>query len=323
MKPLISVVVPVYNVENELSECIESIIFQSYQNLEILLVDDGATDKSGAICDEYADKDSRISVFHKKNGGISDARNYGISRCNGTYILCVDSDDILRNTHIETLFSLVSKYNAEMAICTYQKFHESSQLFEESIVETGVVSPAEALEHLLYQSRVFHTGANCKLYHRELFKNVAYPKGLICEDLATTYKLMIKTKRIAFTTEKLYGYRIRPKSLMRQEFSPLKMSCIPVSQQLYNDITHDFPQLINAVSSRAFSCNRAVYLQIPSKMKKERDAVWQEMKKYRGTVIKDKKARKSERIIALLSYLGQTILGLFSYLYRRQQMSLK
>lgn len=323
MNPLISVIIPVYNVENELPDCLESVIHQSYKNIEVILVDDGSTDQSGKICDKYALNDHRVRTIHKQNGGQSEARNIAINQCNGEYIVFVDSDDIAKKNLIESLLCLINKYNTLIACSPYQKFNNKEQLFDECDVKTGIEDSEKAVKQLLYQSRVFHTGPHGKIYKRELFNGIEYPVGLYYEDLATTYKLLAKASKVAFTTEKMYGYRIRAVSTMRQGFSSKKMSCIAVSQDLYIKVIEMYPNLKNAVGSRAFNVNRAVYLQIPRKYKRERDAVWEEMKKYRKTVIFDKEARKRERLMALLSYLGQPFFSILSAPYQRQQMGLQ
>ena len=119
MEPLLSIIVPIYNVEQYVDKCIQSILNQTYQNLEIILVDDGATDRSGSIADSYAAKDKRIKVLHKENGGISDARNYGLDHVTGDYILFVDSDDFIENTMCERLFAVANSTNADMVSCNY------------------------------------------------------------------------------------------------------------------------------------------------------------------------------------------------------------
>ena len=124
---LVSVIVPVYKVEKFLRDCIDSIINQTYRNLEILLVDDGSPDNCGAICDEYARKDSRITVFHKENGGLSDARNYALDRCNGDYITFVDSDDVIRNDFIATLLGLIKESDSDVVSSSVLKIAENTQ----------------------------------------------------------------------------------------------------------------------------------------------------------------------------------------------------
>lgn len=323
MNPLISVIVPVYNVEMELPECVDSILRQTYSNLEIWLVDDGSTDKSGKICDDYTKKDKRVVTIHKKNGGQSEARNLAISKCNGDYIVFVDSDDIAKSNLIETLYSLLGKYHTSIACSPYQKFNEVEQLFNEEPIKHGIVTSEYAIKQLLYQSRVFHTGPHGKIYKRDLFEDVTYPVGLFYEDLATTYKLLAKAGKVAYTTEKMYGYRIRCVSTMRQNYSEKKLACIPVSQDMHRNVCKLFPKLLNAAGSRAFNVNRAVYLQIPINEKDARNAVWREMMKYRKIVLRDKDARKREKIMALCTYLGQTLFELFAIPYRKQQMGIK
>ena len=125
-RPLISVIVPVYNVEQWLPRCIESLLIQTYPNIEIILSDDGSTDECGVICDEYSKKDNRIKVIHKNNGGLSDARNCAIKQANGEYLTFVDSDDYVTNDYVETLYNLCEKYDAKMSVADWCIFQESS-----------------------------------------------------------------------------------------------------------------------------------------------------------------------------------------------------
>ena len=184
-----------------------------------------------------------------------------------------------------------------------------------------VYSPHDALKVLLYQTaNTINTGAQNKLYRRKLFDKIRFPFGLYYEDLATTYRIFFECRQIALTQEKMYLYRVSQNSILRQSFSPKMLSCIQVSRQLYQDISAKFPDLEKAAASRAFSVNRAIFLQLPHDKKDERKQVWQEMKKYRRTVIFDSQARKRERLAALLSYSGSKIFHLFAFLYRRWQM---
>lgn len=126
---LVSIIVPVYNVEKYLKECIESIINQSFSNLEIILVDDGSTDESGNICDDFLNKDKRIKVFHKTNGGLSDARNYGINNSSGKYITFVDSDDLISPIFIDVLYNAIKQYDTHLSICGFQRFKDNDNLY--------------------------------------------------------------------------------------------------------------------------------------------------------------------------------------------------
>ena len=202
---LVSVILPIYNVELYLKECIESVIGQSYKNLEIILVDDGSTDQSPYICDEYAKIDSRIKVIHKKNGGLSDARNVGIQASSGAYIALVDSDDLIAQSFIEELYECCIKSNAMIAVCAYSKFsNEDEIVFSDNQDNAQIISGRELIKQIyLGQARKFGFVAWNKLYSRKLFDSVQYPFGRIYEDTFTTYKLFLNSNQIALLNKSL------------------------------------------------------------------------------------------------------------------------
>ena len=318
---LVSVIVPVYKVEDYLRQCLDSIINQTYKNLEIILVDDGSPDKCGEICGEYARNDSRITVYHKENGGLSDARNYGVSRSHGEYITFVDSDDVIKLNFAETLMGLIQKHDADIACAYFVSFNDSSE--PEDRVKphiTRCMSAHDLLTESLYQ-RGTDLSACARIYRRAIWGDTEFPKGMFYEDTATTYKVIFRSTRAILTDGTAYYCRLRENSITKTVFSPKMLHAVPVSQQLFRDVTEKFPDLKRAASSKAFSMNRSVYLNFPFSKKNERMKLWAEMKKYRWTVIFDPEARKRERIAALLSYLGADLFhALFSWLYRKQQM---
>ncbi len=321
MSDLISVIVPVYNVEEYLGICIDSILAQTYENLEIILVDDGSTDCSGEICDRYGMQDHRVVVEHVANGGQSYARNLGIARAAGEWITFVDSDDVIAQGMIESLYDLALQYRCSIAGCGLRKFTHTDTFMEQefSAANAGVVmNRQQALYELLYQKRL-ETGVWAKLYRRELFAKIQFPVGMIYEDLATLYRVLEGCERIVVSDAGLYGYRIRQESTMHQTASPKMLSCIPVSRQLYTDICERYPQLQRAAASRAFSVNRCVYLNLDRGQIHERKKVFRELTRYRGIIVRDPDARMRERIMALISYLGPAALHMFSGWYKRQQ----
>lgn len=161
----------------------------------------------------------------------------------------------------------------------------------------------------------------CKVYRRALWDGIDFPKGMYYEDTATTHKVMFRSRKIVFTDEQLYGYRLRQGSIMKARFSPRMMDIITTTRIMFSDVTAKYPDLTQAASSKAFSGNRSVYLNFPFTQRKKRIQVWAEMRKYRNTVIFDNNARRRERIAALLSYLGADLFHLlFSWIYRKQQM---
>ncbi len=187
-------------------------------------------------------------------------------------------------------------------------------------IYTGCADADDALKRMLYQEEIFSTSAWGKIYRRSVIEGIEYPKGIFVEDLATTYRIMLRCRKAAFTSEKLYGYRLRHDSQLHVSYSPKMLSCIPVSRQLYGEISKKYPELRRAAASRAFSTNRSTYFLLPKDKKEERMQVWEEMKKYRRTVLFDPHARKRERLAALMTYAGSGFFYMFSRLYRRYLM---
>lgn len=216
---LVTVIVPVYQVEEYLDRCIQSILDQTYKKLEILLIDDGSKDRSGIICDTYAEKDARIRVFHKMNGGLSDARNYGIDRAKGEYLAFVDSDDYIAEDFIETLLESAVRNESELVICRYAEVHGEELPVCHDACER-IVSQEEAFEHICSNNdqHILYTVSWNKLYRRTLFDNVRYPRGKIHEDEGTTYKLLAQAQTIILVDKIMYGYFMSPNSIMRREF---------------------------------------------------------------------------------------------------------
>lgn len=215
MKDLISVVVPIYNVEKYIENCIKSIINQTYDNLEIILVDDGSKDNCGKICDEYATKDNRIKVMHKENGGLSDARNCGLEISNGKYVIFIDSDDWIEKNMIELLYSNIIKANADISICEFVEEDEQGKVVSQKIYdnETVVFDSEGAIKDLIIQKTLTNHAWN-KLYSKKIFNNVRYPKGQLMEDISTTYKLFENSKKIIYQNTALYHYLQRSKSIL-------------------------------------------------------------------------------------------------------------
>ena len=220
--PLISVVVPIYKVERYLNACVDSIVNQTYSNLEIILVDDGSPDRCPEICDEYARRDNRIRVIHQENGGLSAARNAGIDIASGDFLTFIDSDDFVAKNYVELLYNGVFKFDADISIATFCTFSKEDELkiycndlpFEE-IAKEECFRRYGALKAELSMS--FISACN-KLYKKDLFVSVRFPVGKLYEDAFTTYKLIDKTKKIVFTPTQLYFYRMNPLSILGQPF---------------------------------------------------------------------------------------------------------
>ncbi len=211
---LISVIVPIYKVETYLNRCVESIVHQTYKNLEIILVDDGSPDNCPALCDEWAQKDNRIRVIHKSNGGLSDARNAGINIAVGDYIAFVDGDDWISFSYIELLYKAAKEHNADIAACDIKIVSS----FEEPVESQKPISvceytPEKALQTVI-QGKFFRAVAWNKLYKREQIAKYRFPIGKYHEDEFFTYKVIAESTKLVFVDQKLYFYFQREGSIM-------------------------------------------------------------------------------------------------------------
>lgn len=225
MQDLVSVVVPVYNAQKYLQSCVDSIINQTYRNLEIILVDDGSTDQSGMICDEYADKDERIRVVHKENGGAADARNAGLQCVKGEYIVFIDSDDFVHARFIELLLAIAKKKEADIVVGDYVLFHEGDsredKVFYESDIDKAEVLTQKHLYNNDFIKRetvrfVVPWGKICK---SKLFEGICYPVGKINEDTWVSYKIIEKANKVVYFKEPIYYWHENMQSVTHGKFS--------------------------------------------------------------------------------------------------------
>lgn len=211
MEPLISIVIPVYNVEKYIDRCIVSVVEQTYKNLEIILVDDGTPDDSGKLCDEWAEKDDRIVVYHKPNGGLSDARNYGTERANGEFITYIDSDDYVLPEYVEYLYNNLVACNADISCCDLKSVYKNERVtsFEDNICLNSVEKTqgnVACYDAIAYKSGFYYVVACGKLYKKEILNKYQYPVGRYHEDEATTYKYLYESEYVAKGDKKLYAY---------------------------------------------------------------------------------------------------------------------
>lgn len=213
MEELITIIIPIYQVENYLKKCLDSVINQTYKNLEIILVDDGSKDNSPQICDEYKRKDNRIKVIHKENGGLSDARNSGMKMATGKYIGFVDSDDYIKEDMYEILYKNMINTKADISICNLLMIKENDKVEDieekQHIVEFG---KKEALK-LLIENKIRSYAWN-KLYKKELFDNIEFPKGKKMEDMAVMHKIFEKAEKVVYTDKIEYYYLQRSDSIL-------------------------------------------------------------------------------------------------------------
>lgn len=211
MGDLVSVIIPVYKVEQYLERCVRSVTSQTYDNLEILLIDDGSPDRCGEMCDSFAAEDRRIRVIHQKNGGLSAARNTGIDASSGQWLFFIDSDDFIHRDCIGKLLAAAETSGADIASCGFEKTEDDTIRGDVRFPATEVISRDEAMRRLfLEEDTSFAWG---KIYRRELFQGIRFPEGRTFEDLATTHLLVNRCRAVACVSAPYYGYFQNPASI--------------------------------------------------------------------------------------------------------------
>lgn len=237
MNELISIIIPIYGVEKYLERCLEAVIGQSYKNLEIILVDDGSPDRAGEICDGYAKRDNRIKVIHQENQGLAMARNSGLDVATGRYISFIDSDDFMSRRMIEYLYKSIKEQDADISICDFLKFEEDASIKEQEksyigIQKKNIGSQEERIQYMFLDKYVDSIIVWNKLYKRELWENVRFPKVRAYEDEAVLYKILDHADKIVYVEEKLYYYmQRRSGSITSEGFSEKRLLRLDVLKE--------------------------------------------------------------------------------------------
>lgn len=314
LEKLVTIIVPVFNIEKYLERCVESLINQKYSNLEIILVDDGSTDQSAAICDHYMNRDSRVTVIHKVNGGLSDARNAALEVAKGDYISLVDGDDYVSKYYISNLVTALEVANAEMSMSWFENVIEdripSNTPSEVNESEIEVMNAHDCVKRLLYQDYV-ETSACGKLYKKDLFYNLKYPVGKLYEDILVTYETIRRSQKIALIKNVDYYYFQRRNSIQYQKFTINKLDAVKHIKMLELNVSKDYPDLTTAAACRVFSVVSNIYFQVDNSNEYQdiKKQLWALIKQYRKIILKDASARKKARAGAFLSYLGPSLMS--------------
>lgn len=236
-KDLISIIIPVYNVESFLPKCLDSVINQTYEKIEIILVNDGSKDDSGLICDEYAKKDARIRVVHKANGGLSDARNVGIENAKGEFICFVDSDDAIDRQYVEVLYDNILNTNSDIAICSFKKFIEDEQIenFKQEATQFEELGRHELILKLFEKNNIHFICACTKLYRKQLFETLRFDVGKLHEDEFIVYKIFNQANKAVVVDNGLYFYRERQGSITKaKKFAERNLDSFYSIESCYN-----------------------------------------------------------------------------------------
>ena len=298
MSQKISVIIPVYNVEKYLDKCVQSVINQTYTELEIILVDDGSTDKSGVLCDEYAKRDERIKVIHKSNGGLSQARNYALDVITGDYVFFLDSDYFLALTALEKMERITEEEQADIVACLDKRFTDED-VFGEKKGETLYFTREEMLQGTFTQNKNYFIISCAKLYEASLFNGVRFIEGVIHEDEFICHKIYAQTKKVAVLQEELYFYRENPNSITGVKYNPKRYQYLLALKERADFFReNNFPFYQNFALYFAYRCID-LYFEVPPSFK-ERKQVKKEIKKtykYAYTLVKGIKSPSKKRFI--------------------------
>lgn len=257
----VSVIVPVYKVEKYLNKCVDSIINQTLEDIEIILVDDGSPDNCGKICDDYAQKDNRIVVIHKTNGGLSDARNAGLEVARGEYIGFVDSDDYIAPEMISLLYGVCKKNSTDIAGCDLAYVYETTDRVDyNSNKQESVLSSDDFFVLMLDVNKYLRTGVWNKIYKRSLFDTVRFPKGKLFEDVGTMYKLIFQVDKITYVSKPGYFYlKQREGAITSGKYSIKEYDRLEMNTCMVDYIKNNRASLLNtAMGYRAVNCHLSI-----------------------------------------------------------------
>ena len=325
---LISIIVPVYNVEKYLNRCIESILKQTYESFELILINDGSTDNSGNICDEYSENDNRIKVIHKENGGLSSARNAGIKAANGEHIVFVDSDDYVHEKMVEDLYKSIIENESDMALCNFTYVNELGDELEdrnvESPINNEILTSYDALNRLSSSKSWYYVIACNKLYKKTLFDDIEFPYGKCHEDEFVAHKIFDKCKTISCIKKPLYYYVQRSDSIMGKQYTIKRLDAVEafVNRTQYFLGKAFFDMALNSLSAGLTTISEG-YKNLDLKVKENRVRYVYLRKKLVDIIINNrrvffKNARFSNKIKMLSFVLNMKLYVMFENIYRRQ-----
>lgn len=311
MDKTVSVIVPVYNVEKYLDRCMKSITQQTYKNLQIILVDDGAKDASGEMCDVWMKKDSRIAVIHQKNGGLSNARNTGIKQATGEYLVFVDSDDIIAVDMIEQLVGLIETEKADVSICGVSHIFDVKNIkFKENQAETILYDRNSAIMEMWYQKN-FLPSVWGKAYRKKLFENLEFTEGILFEDIDLMHEIFWRCDKIVYKNVPLYGYVHRENSITTTKFSIKDCGILKIAEKILQFSKEKDYSLVPSAESYAVTAAFRIYLNAPQNDKEfsaYRTKAKQVLDKYGKSVMQDRTVRNKTKCALFLYFYCKSLL---------------
>lgn len=314
----VSIIIPVYNVEKYIQQCVESLRAQSHQNIEIILVDDGSADSSGILCDQLKQSDNRIIVVHKENGGVSSARNTGLDVMTGDFVTFVDGDDIVSPDFIKVMYDALIKNNADISTCCHKRIeldlsentvHFINKTNELPIIKTGL----ESLTDMFY-GKTCSASSGSKLYSRRIFENIRFQNLIMGEDTLFVYNAFTKADKIVHTDKPLYYYVQQESSVTNKKANYIKFyDYVKLYDYIINSDNNKYNyEFFLSLTNRLIENNFWVYMKLrneSSLYSREITHIKNNIKKYRKYVIRNPKSELRVRLACLLSYGGMKLVN--------------
>ena len=325
--PIISIIIPVYNVEKYLERCVNSLVNQTFKEIEILLVNDGSTDNSGALCDEFAKKYDNVRAIHKPNGGCgpSEARNMGLELAKGQYIGFIDSDDYVDEDMFEVLYNAIVKENADVSVCgLYHAYTDCVRTAEDT---TGyyVVDSLEAMKMVLESKKISVNPVN-KLYKASLFENMKFPVGKRSEDAHIMIRLLSNIDKAVVTMAPKYYYVHREGSITTQPYSSVDLSVIEAYEDNYNFVEQNYPELLEVATFRKYWAYFYVLdkMMLPNgeKDNKTKKEIISVLRKNKNTILENSYFGKSRKIAMRMLAIHISLYKLCIYAYNKKKRKL-
>ena len=318
---MISIIVPVYNVEKYLQDCLDSILNQTFSDFELILVDDGSTDRSGEICDEAQKNDSRVRVIHQSNGGLSRARNAGTKLARGEYIAYIDSDDVVHPDYLRLLLNNLLESHADVSVCRYVRFKDKAPFEKEAEpASLTVISGNEAVELIVGAHLRYMITAWGKLYASELKDLLIYPEGKFHEDEFVTYKVFHQSNKVAVTACPLYGYRQNPNSITHF-YSPRHLDGLEGIAESMNWLKGKGEDDLSALAAKRYLLNIEIQWYKAKKGRMDRPFLNSLVKRHENFYISHREILKiatfKEKLMVYLFYLSPTLYELTAGVYIR------
>lgn len=316
-KEIVSIIIPVYNVEKYIENCIESIVNQTYKNIEIILVDDGSTDKSGSICDKFSKIDNRISVIHKTNGGLSSARNNGLKVCNGKYVTFIDSDDWIKKDFVETMLSIAINSSADLVISGLISKTNYDFIDDNNNNDYKEINRIQAIECCLYGEKGIDVSACGKLYSKKLFENIVFPEKKLYEDFLIFDEIINASNKIMLTSYCGYFYLQRQGSIMNSSYNDSRYILISKSEELIKKYKNT---LFNATVYR-YVVNNYLFLKMVLNDKKhlnELNMFRQNILRYKNNILSNSRVPFKMKIATILLALNINLYIFFRKIGKRR-----